>query len=124
MVCGVNANNQILIRKTRKGQLLTNDIIRTALPVEKKVQVTDPMTTGIFLKIIAEAAEEERPEKIDKVTPYWRVVKPDGSINVKYPGGATRQAELLESEGHHIQPRIGKKAPTVTSFEEKLKKIG
>ena len=77
-----------LINKTEKGELLTNDIIRETLATEKKVKVTAAIPTGIYLKIIALAAEEERPIKEDNITPYWRVIKPDGSINIKYPGGA------------------------------------
>ena len=111
-----------VINETKKGELLTNDIIREVLAREKSVQATDPMTVGIFLRIIAEAAEEERPIKKDKVTPYWRVLKPDGSINVKYPGGAERQIEFLEAEGHSIEPGKGKKPPKVVGFEEKLKR--
>ena len=49
-----------LINQTRKGQLLTNDIIRETLAKEKNVLVTEPMTTGIHLRFIAEAAEEEQ----------------------------------------------------------------
>ena len=110
-----------LINKTKKGELLTNDIIRERLAEEKKVRVTAAITTGIYLKFIAEAAEEERPVKKEKVTPYWRVLKPDGAINIKFPGGAERQIELLKSEGHRVEPGRGKKPPKVISFEKKLK---
>ena len=110
-----------LINKTKKGELLTNDIIRETLAKEKKVQVTAAIPTGVYLKFIALAAEEERPVKGDNVTPYWRVLKSDGAINIKYPGGAERQIALLESEGHSIEHGKGKKPPKVTSFEKKLK---
>ncbi len=110
-----------LINKTKKGELLTNDIIREKLATEKKVRVTAAIPTGVYLKFIAEAAEEERPVKKDQITPYWRVLKPDGAINIKFPGGAERQIELLESEGHSVELGRGKKPPKVISFEEKLK---
>ncbi len=110
-----------LINKTKKGELLTNDIIRETLAKEKKVLVTAAIPTGVYLKFIALAAEEERPVKKNKVTPYWRVLKPDGAINIKFPGGAERQIELLESEGHSIEQGKGKKPPKVTSFEKKFK---
>ncbi len=111
-----------LINKTQKGELLTNDIIRETLAKEKKVQVTAAIPTGVYLKFIALAAEEDRPVKKDKVTPYWRVLKPDGAINIKFPGGTAGQIDLLESEGHSIEQGKGKKPPKVTSFEKKLKK--
>ncbi len=112
-----------LINKTQKGELLTNDIIREALAKEKNVQVTAAIPTGIFLKFVALAAEEERPAKKDKVTPYWRVLKPDGAINIKFPGGAVKQIKYLKSEGHSIEPGKGKKSPKVTSFEKNIKKL-
>ncbi len=110
-----------LINKTKKGELLTNDIIRETLAKEKRVLLTAAIPTGVYLKFIALASEEERPLKKDNVTPYWRVLKPNGTINIKYPGGAERQMALLESEGHSIEHGKGKKPPKVTSFEKKLK---
>lgn len=108
------------INKTKKGELLTNDVIRETLAREKNVRLTAAIPTGVYLKFIAEAAEEERPVK-SKITPYWRVLKPDGSVNIKFPGGVERQSELLESEGHIIEPGKGKKPPKVISFEKSLK---
>ncbi len=113
-----------IINTTRIGELLTNDIIREKLATEKKVQVTAAIPTGIYLKYIALASEEEKLTKKDNVTPYWRVLKPDGAINIKYPGGVERQIALLESEGHSIEYGKGKKPPKVTSFEKKLKTHG
>jgi hypothetical protein len=110
-----------LINKTKKGELLTNDIIRETLAKEKKVLLTAAIPTGVYLKFIALAAEEERLIKKDNVTPYWRVLKPNGTINIKYPGGAERQIELLELEGHIIEHGKGKKLPKVASFERNLK---
>lgn len=34
--------------------------------------------------------------------PYWRTIKNNGELNEKYLGGAERQKELLEKEGHTI----------------------
>jgi len=112
-----------LINKTQKGELLTNNIIRETLAKEKKVLLTAAIPTGVYLKYIALASEEEIPIKKNNVTPYWRVLKPDGSINIKFPGGADRQISLLKSEGHTIELGKGKKPPKVTSFEKKLKKL-
>jgi alkylated DNA nucleotide flippase Atl1 len=111
-----------LINKTKKGELLTNDIIREKLAKEKKVRLTAAIPTGVYLKYIAMAAEEERPVKKDQVSPYWRVLKPNGAINIKFPGGSERQIALLEAEGHNIEV-IGKKPPKVISFERSLKKF-
>ncbi|MGI9543971.1 MAG: hypothetical protein ACR2MX_12005 [Cyclobacteriaceae bacterium] len=110
-----------LINQTKKGELLTNDIIREKLAKEKKVQVTAAIPTGVYLKYIALAAEEEKATKKEKITAYWRVLKPDGSINIKFPGGAEKQSEMVQSEGHKIEPGKGKKPPKVIGFEARLK---
>jgi alkylated DNA nucleotide flippase Atl1 len=48
---------------------------------------------------VAEAAEEDRLAGKPEITPYWRVVRDDGRLNAKFPGGVERQAERLGSEG-------------------------
>ena len=52
-----------------------------------------PMTTGILLKIVAFAAEENREGK--DVTPYWRVIKDGGKLNDRISDGITLHADLL-----------------------------
>ena len=54
------------------------------------------MTTGIFLRILAEA-EEEEGSATD--CPYWRVVRVDGRLIDKLPGGEAEQAKRLGKEG-------------------------
>ena len=111
---------ETLINQTTKGELLTNDIIREALAKKKNVQVTAAIPTGVYLKYIALATEDEREANKSKITPYWRVLKPDGTVNIKFPGGAEEQTKLLEEEGHKIEPGVGKKPPLVVSHIEKL----
>jgi len=49
--------------------------MRAALAHQYDAEVTCPITTGIFLRIVAEAAYEayENGEPIDNITPFWRV---------------------------------------------------
>lgn len=35
-------------------------------------------------------------------TPYWRILKANGELNAKYPGGIEAQKEKLEAEGDII----------------------
>ena len=109
-----------VINSTKKGELLTNDSIREVLAKEKKVTLTAAIPTGVYLKYVALAAEEEREMGRTNITPYWRVLKPDGSINLSFPGGVERQVALLQVEGHKIVK--AKKVPEVGTFEKKLKK--
>jgi alkylated DNA nucleotide flippase Atl1 len=107
-----------LIRNTPKGKLITHDQIRQRLASCSGAQVTCPMTTGIFLRLIAEAAEEERKQG-KAHTPYWRVIKGDGLLNPKFPGGIAGQAKLLKAEGHTVHV-IKKDKARVENFESKL----
>src|SRR6185295_16877480 len=110
-----------LIRKAKKGQLITVSEIRSRLARDNNVDVTCPITTGIFVRICAEAAAEDLENgKKKQVTPYWRVVRADGSLNEKFPGGAKEQSRRLKEEGHSIAPGKGKKPPVVKDFERSL----
>jgi len=81
------------------------------------------MTTGIFLRIAAETAEEDSSKGERLITPYWRVIKEDGSLNEKLPGGMEAQAVHLREEGHAIQSSSGKKPPRVEDFEKSLQEL-
>ncbi len=107
-----------IVRKTKSGQLLTQGTIREILTKERNVRTTDPITIGIFMRIIAETAEEERKSKRDIITPYWRVLKPDGSINIKFPGGMDKQVSLLRAEGHIIETGKSKKSAKISNYED------
>lgn len=96
-----------LIRKIPKGKLATPTQLRQSLARQSGADVTCPMTTGIFIRIAAETAEEDARAGKRRITPYWRVVLDGGGLNEKVPGGPLHQAELLEAEGHQID-RSGK----------------
>ena len=110
-----------IINMTKVGELLTNDTIREVLAKEKNVQVTAAIPTGVYLKYIALAAEDEKAEKKIKITPYWRVLKPDGTINPKFPIAVDELMKILKKEGHKFEIGKGKKPPKVISFETKIK---
>lgn len=109
-----------LIRKIRKGKLITKSDLRNRLSAEFSADVTCPITSGIFLRIIAEAAEEESGNGKKVITPYWRVINNDGSLNEKFPGGEKHQAEYLRNEGHKIGKSDKGNRLTVKEFEKKL----
>lgn len=112
-----------LIRKTKKGQLITQAEIRSKLARKKRVNTVCPITTGIFVRIASEAAEEDLRNGKTRITPYWRVVTSDGRLNEKFPGGARAQAARLREEGHTIERVQGRKAPKVKDFESSLVKL-
>lgn len=101
------------IRTVRKGSVTTTSRIREFLAAKHLADITCPLTTGIFVRIAAEAAEEDARDGKSRVTPYWRVVKDDGSLNPKFPGGVAQQAKRLRAEGHRVLPGAGKRPPRV-----------
>ena len=102
-----------LIRTVRRRSVITVSQIRETLAQRYGADVTCPLVTGMFVRIAAEAAEEDASAGKTIITPYWRVVKDDGSLNPKFPGGAERQAERLRDEGHRIISGSGKRRPRV-----------
>jgi len=115
-----------VIRKVKKGSLVTVEQIRERLAQDFGADFTCPLVTGIFLRIVAEAAEEELREGkgLGEVTPYWRVIKGDGSLTPKFPGGVSRQGALLVEEGHELEPAKGKRPPKVKDFRKALLELG
>jgi hypothetical protein len=107
-----------LIRKVPKGKLVTVSELRRKLAADFAADVTCPLTTGIFVRIAAEAAEEDRANGRARVTPYWRVVKDDGSLNPKFPGGVAKQIHYLRAEGFTVNQ--ANKLPRVKEFEQRL----
>jgi len=112
-----------VIRKTKKGQLITQAEIRSKLARDNRTDTACPITTGIFVRIAAEAAAEDLQSGKKRITPYWRVVTIDGRLNEKFPGGAQKQAERLKAEGHSIERGKGNKPPKVKDFESSLVKL-
>jgi len=91
-----------LMRRVPKGRLVTINELRAALAAKHQADFACPMTTGIFSRIAAHAAEEAAQAGAKRITPYWRTLKTGGEINPKYPGGTAAIAKQLRAEGHKI----------------------
>ncbi|MBI3414009.1 MAG: MGMT family protein [Verrucomicrobia bacterium] len=111
-----------MIRKIRKGRTATINDLRSALAKKHGVDICCPITTGIFAWIAAHAAAEDEAEGKKRITPWWRVLKSDGKLNPKYPGGVVEQATRLKAEGIEIEAGKGKKPPRVKDWENHLAK--
>ncbi len=92
-----------LLLQIPKGKVITLSQLREHIAEECKGDYACPLTTGIFLRICSEYAEELRQEGKIKIPPYWRVVRDDGSLIEKFPGGTESQMEYLKSEGRMFQ---------------------
>ena len=108
------------MRRVRKGKLMTLSVLRSELARAAGANATCPLTTGIFARLSAEAAEEDLSLGKRRVTPYWRTIRDDGSLIDKFPGGVRAQARRLREEGFSITPSKGKKAPRVKDYETKV----
>lgn len=107
-----------VMRRPRKGRLISTTQIRDELARMAGADSACPMTTGMFILIAAEAAEEARREGRKRITPYWRTVKDGGKLNERFPGGVRAQAARLREEGLTIRPGKGRQPPTVEDFEK------
>ena len=87
-----------IMRTIPFGKVITVGKIREHFASKSGADFTDPITAGIFVSIAAWASHQRSDDK----TPYWRTLKANGELNEKYPGGAIKQKEQLEAEGHTI----------------------
>jgi len=90
-----------VMKKVPFGKVVTVGEIREYFAKKSGADFTEPITAGIFISIAAWASHQRTEDK----TPYWRTLKAGGELNEKYPGGALRQKEMLEKEGHAIIQR-------------------
>jgi hypothetical protein len=90
------------IREIPEGTVTTVSRLRQSLAAKYSTDTACPLVTGIFVWVAANAAEEDARLGNRTMTPYWRVVKDDGSLNPKFPGGVAHQARRLRAEGLRI----------------------
>lgn len=100
------------VRQIVKGETITVTELRKMLAEQFGADYACPLTTGLFLRIVAENAERERSEGNVDIAPYWRVTQSDRSMNPRFPGGTEAQAYFLSEEGHRLITK-GKKISLV-----------
>lgn len=105
-----------IVRRIPTGRVLTLGTLRDSLAKNHKADYTCPITTGIFLRIVAEASEEERVTAGARLAPYWRVVRDDGTLIDKLPGGVEAQAARLADDGVMVMKLS--KVPKVMGVDE------
>jgi hypothetical protein len=90
------------IKQIPKGKKVSIQTMRKDLAIENKADYTCPVTTAIFLRIVAEANFEIYQEKksLRGISPFWRVVEPNSTLSKKLTFGqnfiiSQRQAEKI-----------------------------
>lgn len=86
------------IPKGKEGSLLQ---MRKDLAAEYHADKTCPVTSGIFLRIAAEAAYEEyeNGKAISKITPFWRIINEKSPAAKKLTFGTAFLLEQRKKEG-------------------------
>lgn len=89
------------IRQIPKGKTVDSATIRNDLAIEHGAEVTCPLTTGIFIRIVAEAAYEEFQggKPINKIAPFWRVINEKSPTAKKLTFGTSFLKEQRVQEG-------------------------
>lgn len=105
-----------IVRTVRKGSVLTLGELRSRLARRAGADSACPLTTGIFVRVVAEAAEEDRRDGKKRITPYWRLVRDDGSLIEKFPGGPAAHARRLRAEGIVVASPGGRGRPKVVDL--------
>ena len=89
------------INKMPQGRFITMPELRADLAIEHDCDATCPVSTAIFLRVVAEAALEhlEQGATTADITPFWRVVAPGDKVSARLPIDqkwleARRQEEL------------------------------
>lgn len=88
------------IRQIPKGKFVSLQQIRKDLAAANGSDKTCPVTSGIFLRIVAEAAAEELAsgKPVSKVTPFWRVVAPASPLAKKLSFGTDLLSQMQLKE--------------------------
>jgi hypothetical protein len=89
------------IKEIPKGKKVTVQTMRKDLAIENRADYTCPVTTGIFLRIVAEANYEkyQKTNSLKGITPFWRVIDPESALSKKLTFGQDLIVRQRESEG-------------------------
>ncbi len=71
------------------GKQIDSKTMRNDLALEHNADNTCPVTTGIFLRIVAEANYEklQQGQSIEVISPFWRVIEPNSTLAKKLTFG-------------------------------------
>jgi hypothetical protein len=82
-----------------RGSVITMTALREELARRHGTTIACPLSTAIFVNIVARAYAEREAETGKCEVAWWRVLRGDGSLNPKLPGGIAEQRRRLAEEG-------------------------
>ena len=88
------------IQEIGVGKRIDTKTLRKDLALAHNADYTCPVTTGIFLRIVAEANYEklQQGKHVKEITPFWRVIEPNSIIAKKLTFGQDFLLQQIEKE--------------------------
>ncbi len=85
------------------GKRIDLKTMRKDLAIEHNADYTCPVTTGIFLRIVAEANYEklQQGKHLEEITPFLRVIEPNSPLAKKLTFGQVFLLEQIEKESRN-----------------------
>lgn len=105
MLISTPADIDRYIRQIPAGKFVELLTMRRDLALEAGAHQTCPLTTGIFLRIVAEAAFQEHENGKKRVTPVWRVISPKMPLFKKLTFDTSWITDHQKSEGLEFTTR-------------------
>jgi hypothetical protein len=88
------------IQEIGVGKRINIKTLRKDLAIAHNADYTCPVTTGIFLRVVAEANYEklQQGKRLEEITPFWRVIEPNSALAKKLTFGQDFLLQLIEKE--------------------------
>ncbi len=89
------------LREIPEGHQTTIKALRNDLAIKNNAEYTCPVTTGIFLRTVAEAANElrEKGTPVDQLPPFWRAINENSNLVHKLSFGTDFLIQMRKKEG-------------------------
>ena len=91
------------INQVPKSYTVDVKTMRKDLALTHQAEVTCPVTTGIFLRIVAEVSYEKITQGEENPTPFWRVVDPQSKLANKLACGPSFIQEMRTFEANQAK---------------------
>jgi hypothetical protein len=88
------------IKEIGVGKRTDTKTLRKDLALAHNADHTCPVTTGIFLRIVAEANYEklQQGKLLEEITPFWRVIEPNSTLAQKLTFGQEFLHQQVDKE--------------------------
>jgi hypothetical protein len=88
------------IQEIGVGKRIDTKTLRKDLALAHNADYTCPVTTGIFLRIVAEANYEklQQGKHVKEITPFWRAIEPNSVLAKKLTFGQDFLLQQIEKE--------------------------